>query len=273
MRARRNRQERKGPGRTPSVRHPTVRAARLAARVAELEAELRARDDFLAVVAHELRNPMTPISARLELLVGKARDTGDATPPGLVQGLEALERLVNAYLRRATLFLEAAHIGSGRLRLRTAEVDLSSLVQRVATNMLPLAEGAGCPFRIAVADGVAARCDAVAVEQILENLLSNAIRYGSGHPIEIAFAGNGQMAELSVRDQGIGIADCDQPLIFERFRQSQQTKPTGGFGVGLWVTGQLVRAMHGDIHVSSSPGAGSIFTATWPLWPADAENG
>jgi two-component system OmpR family sensor kinase len=238
MRARRKRLERTVAGRMSSAQNPTVREGRLAARVAELEAELRARHDFLAIAAH-------------------------AAP----------QRLVNAYVRRSTLFLEVARIGSGKLRLQTAEVDLSALIRRVTTNMLPLAERAGCRVRTVVEDEVAARCDPVAVEQIFENLLSNAIRYGPGKPIEIVFASDGKFAELSVRGHGVGIANSDQSLIFERFRQSRRVRPQGGFGIGLWVAHQLVRAMHGDISVSSNPGAGSIFTVTWPLRPAGAEDG
>jgi len=172
MKIRRKRQDRTAVGRIPSAKGPTVREAVLAARVADLEAELRARDDFLAIAAHELRNPMTPISARLELLLARARDTSGGVPAGLVHGLELLEGLVNAYLRRATTLLEVARASSGKLNLQTAEVDLSALIRQVTTNMLPLAESAGCQVRITVEDGVSALCDPMAIEQILENLLS-----------------------------------------------------------------------------------------------------
>jgi len=119
---------------------------------------------------------------------------------------------------------------------------------------------------------VSARCDPMAVEQILENLLSNAIRFGPGRPVEVSLASDGESARLSVRDEGVGISDCDQTLIFERFHRSHRAKPNGGFGVGLWVTRQLVRAMGGEIKVSSSPGAGSAFTVRLPLRPGGAEH-
>jgi signal transduction histidine kinase len=183
MQIRRKRQDRAAVGRTPPAEGPTVRETALAARVAELEAELRARDDFLAIAAHELRNPMTPISARLELLLARARHMPGGVPAGLVHGLELLQGLVNAYLRRATTLLEVARANSGKLNLQAAEVDLSALVRQVTANMLPLAEGAGCQVRINVEDGVSALCDPMAVEQILENLLSNAIRFGPGRPV------------------------------------------------------------------------------------------
>ena len=106
MKIRRKRQRRTAVGRIPRAKRPRVREAVLAARVAKLEAELLARDDFLAIAAHELRNPMTPFGARLELLLARARDVSGGVPAGLVHGLELLEGLVNAYLRRATTLLE-----------------------------------------------------------------------------------------------------------------------------------------------------------------------
>jgi signal transduction histidine kinase len=272
MRIRRKRQERAAVGRMPAAHAPTVRETALAARVAELEAELRARDDFLAIAAHELRNPMTPISARVELLLTKTRHMVDGVPAGLVQSLETLERLVNAYLRRATTLLEVARVNSGKLKLQTAEVDLSALVRQATANISPLAEGAGCEIRTAIDDGVTAQCDEMAVEQILENLLSNAIRYAPGQPVDVEFASDGEMARLSVRDHGAGISDRDKALIFERFWHAHQPRPNGGFGVGLWITRQLVRAMRGEISVSSTPGAGSLFTVKWPLRPGGGQD-
>jgi signal transduction histidine kinase len=274
MRMWRKRRERTAAGRMHSANGANGAArqeAALTARVAELEAELRARDDFLAIAAHELRNPMTPISARVELLLLKARHMSEDVPAELMQGLEHLDRLVSAYLRRATALLEVARVSSGKLDLQTADVDLSALIRQVTMNMAPLAECADCRIRITVEDGVSARCDSMAIEQILENLLSNAIRFGAGQPVEIAFASDGEVAELSVRDRGIGISDREQALIFERFRRSGRVKPNGGFGVGLWITRELVRAMQGEISVFSNPGAGSTFTVRLPLTPSGAE--
>jgi signal transduction histidine kinase len=131
MRIRRKRQDRTAVGRTPPAKGPTVRETALAARIAELEAELRARDDFLAVAAHELRNPMTPISARLELLLARARHMSEGVPAGL----------------------EVARASSGKLNLQITAVDLSTLIRQVIANMLPLADSAGCQVRITVEDG------------------------------------------------------------------------------------------------------------------------
>src|SRR3954452_19543903 len=89
-------------------------------RVAELEAEIRARDDFLAIAAHELRNPMTPIAGRVELLLKLARRASDRVPPEILSGLERSEFLVDAYVRRATTFLDISRISSRNLQLTLA---------------------------------------------------------------------------------------------------------------------------------------------------------
>jgi signal transduction histidine kinase len=272
MRFRQQRQNASSAGLTPSANGATSRETALAARVAELEDELRARDDFLAIAAHELRNPMTPISARLELLLTKAHRMPDRVSAVLLKDLEHLERLVSEYLRRATTLLDVARVSSGKFDLQTFEIDLSAVIRQVAINMEPLAECAGCRIRIAVEDGVSARCDPMAIEQILENLLSNAIRFGAGQPVEVGFVSDGGLARLSVRDRGIGISDHEQGLIFERFRRSGPVRPNGGFGVGLWITRQLVRAMQGEIDVSSKPGGGSTFIVRLPLSPGDKDH-
>jgi signal transduction histidine kinase len=116
MRTRQKRQGRmptakKTPVKDSPVRSPqATREAALQARIAELEGELQARDDFLAIAAHELRNPMTPISAHVELLLARARHMPELVSNGIVQGLERLERLVDAYLRRTTILLEVSRI-------------------------------------------------------------------------------------------------------------------------------------------------------------------
>jgi two-component system OmpR family sensor kinase len=253
--------------RTTAVHSPakSIREAALETRVGELEEQLQARDDFLALAAHELRNPMTPISAQVELLLAKAPENTRSAPAGLVQGLKRLETLVDAYLRRATLLLEVCRVRSGNLRLQIEEVDLSALVRKVTSNLTPLAERAGCSIHLTLEEGIVARCDAMATEQVLENLLSNAVRYGPGHPIAVTAAKDRDVARLSVRDEGVGIAEPDQSQIFEPFRTVRRSSSNGGFGVGLWVTQRLVNAMQGKIAVSSTPGAGSTFAVKLPV--------
>lgn len=248
-------------------RDPRWRCSTLQSRIAELEAEIRARDDFLAIAAHELRNPMTPIAAWIELLSNVARREAARVPPEILTGLARLEGLVDAYVRRATTFLDMSRISSKNLQLDFSEVNLSAVLKQAIAAISPAGQSAGSRINFDIQEHVIVTLDRTAVEQIIENLLSNAIRYGAGEPIHISLvSGNGRV-ELTVRDHGIGIAPADQHRIFEQFQRAAESKSDGGFGVGLWITRQLVMAMEGEISVTSDLGVGSTFTVVLPLNP------
>src|ERR1044071_6630089 len=115
---------------------PMSREVALEAELIEARAQLRARDEFLAIAAHELRNPMTPIAAWVELLIAQARRQSSHISPETLRGLERLEYLVNAYIRRATTLLDVSRINTGNLCLTPAEINLSSLVQETVSAMI-----------------------------------------------------------------------------------------------------------------------------------------
>jgi two-component system, OmpR family, sensor kinase len=109
--------------------------------------------------------------------------------------------------------------------------------------------------------------DRLRVEQVVTNLLSNAIKYGEGLPIEILLEGDDRTVCLSVKDHGIGIEPEHQDRLFERFERAVTRPQYGGFGLGLWITRQIVHAMEGHIAVESRPGEGSTFRVTLPRQP------
>jgi len=107
--------------------------------------------------------------------------------------------------------------------------------------------------------------DPVAAEQVAENLVSNAIKFGAGKPVTIALRSDGRTARLAVRDRGIGISAQDRARIFGRFERAVANREQGGFGVGLWLVNRLVVAMGGTVAVESAPGEGSTFTVALPI--------
>jgi two-component system, OmpR family, sensor kinase len=252
-------------GRDQQPRRRTHSETALTSRLAELEAEIRARDEFLAVAAHELRNPMTPIAAWVELLSNLSRREAGRIPPEILRGLERLEYLVDAYIRRATTLLDVARISSQDLQLSFTHVDLSSQVRNSVAAITPAAHNARSCISLEIQENLVGDLDQTAVEQIIENLLSNAVRYGAGGPIEVTLVRSVNAARLSIRDHGIGISECDQVRIFEKFQRAATSRSDGGFGVGLWITRQLVLAMRGEISVTSALGLGSTFTVVLPL--------
>jgi signal transduction histidine kinase len=232
--------------------------------IRELNAAVAARDDFIAIVGAELRNPMGAIAVTASNMIYKAKREQDL-PPWLEPRLLTLERQTRSFLRRATTLLDVSRLATGNLHVERDLVSLSDIVSDVARELATEAERAGCVLRLSIQPGVVGMWDRTALEQVTINLMSNAIRYGAGRPVETCVTSVGEHATLEVRDHGAGISEVDRSRIFERFERAlvpRGSKP--GFGLGLWITRQLVVAHHGEITIESQPGVGSVFTASLP---------
>ncbi|WP_244539280.1 HAMP domain-containing sensor histidine kinase [Methylobacterium sp. 174MFSha1.1] len=240
-------------------------AAALRREVASLRRALAERDAFLAGVAHELRNPMTPILGQVERLLGAAQR--EAPEGRVAQGLAQLRWLVERYVRRATTLLDVSRAQTGQLALLAAPVPLAEVVQEVVAALTPMAAHAGSTIAVAVPEDLVLACERLALDQILDNLVTNAIKYGDGSAITVSGLRDGAVARIRVSDRGIGIAQGDQARIFERFERAvgdPAAAPTG-FGVGLWLVRRLAEAMGGGVALDSRPGDGATFTVTLPL--------
>src|SRR4029077_1238990 len=249
---------------------PRSQHARL---VAELTRAVHARDAFIAIAAHELRNPMTPILGYVEHILSVGRRPESECPEAIIVALERLAGLIGEYIKRATTLLDISRITAGKLRAELSVVDLSRMMRQAVHRHRAGAERSGCRLEPSIEGEVSGLLDKLAVEQIADNLLSNAVKYGAGEPIGGSLVRNGTAARLTVQDHGIGISQADQARIFGAFERAVTRRDHGGFGVGLWVTRQLVDAMHGEVHVPSRPAEGSTFTVTLPLLPTYGTHG
>jgi len=243
---------------------PLSQHARL---VAELTQAVHARDSFIAIAAHELRNPMTPILGYVEHILSVGRRPESGCPEGIIVALERLVGLIDEYIKRATTLLDISRITAGKLRAELSMVDLSAMMRQAVHRHRAGAERSGCRLDSSIECEVSGLLDQLAVDQIADNLLSNAVKYGAGEPIEVSLVRNGTEARLTVQDHGSGISEEDQARIFGAFERAVTRREQGGFGIGLWVVRQLVEAMHGEIHVTSRPAEGSTFIVTLPLSP------
>ncbi|MBY0298543.1 MAG: HAMP domain-containing histidine kinase [Methylobacterium sp.] len=244
--------------------------AALRREIAALQGALAEQDAFLTGIAHELRNPMTPILGQVERLLAAAEaDVEGAPPPSprLVQGLARLKWLVDRYIRRATTILDVSRAQAGRLVLDRVPVRLAEVASEVAAGLEPLAAHAGSTITVRVPDELLLACERVALDQILDNLVTNAIKYGDGRPIVIEAERAGGSGVIRVIDQGIGIAPGDHERVFARFEQAHRPEAEirTGFGVGLWLVRRLAEAMGGGVTLRSGTGEGSTFTVTLPL--------
>ena len=238
--------------------------------VGTLREALRARDDFIAIAAHELRNPMTPILAVAELALQAAREAEDTCPARITVLLERMQLFVRDFVQRSTRLLEVPRIEAGMPPPTCAPTDLSALVRTVADRYASVAARGCSPIRCEIEDGLHGVLDRVAVEQAIENLLSNAIKFGAGKPLSIRLRSDGARARIEVEDHGAGMSAEQQAGLFGPFAPTVARHRGGGFGIGLWRTNRLVSSMGGDIAVASREGAGSCFTVTLPLVPSRA---
>jgi two-component system, OmpR family, sensor kinase len=230
--------------------------------IEELRETISARDDFLAVATHELRNPLTPILLCLQL-IRTAEESKDHAK--VIEELDRLERQIKHFIARANILLEVAQIASGKFHLDPSKLNLSELIAELVNDYIPLAVRSGSTLSVSVQNGVIAVLDRTAVSGIVENLLSNAIKYGQGKPIEITLTATAEMVRITVRDNGIGIDEKDKARIFDRFERVVGRQVQSGFGIGLWLSRSYAELMGGSITVFGEPSAGSLFTVSLPI--------
>ena len=222
---------------------------------------IRERDEFMLVAGHELRTPLAALSLHHEALMM----TRDGTPLDKVRERGVKLRSQSERLGRLVEdLLDVSRLSAGRLTLDPEELDLGELVREVVDRMRDELERAHSPVTLDV-DQVRGRWDRARIDQIVTNLVGNALKYGRGSPIEVRVKRVGDLANIIVADHGIGIAAEDQPRIFQRFERAVSSRKFGGLGLGLWITSQLVEAHRGTIAVASEPGKGATFTVTLPL--------
>lgn len=234
----------------------------LRAEVARLNAQITARDNLLAVAAHELRNPMHTLLllTRAALSMARRGQVEEVTTK-----LERIRHVVDTYVKRATLLLDSARLEAGAWTADRNEFDLCDVVRDITASYEPEAQYAGSTITLQLPPSVRGAWDRLAVEQVVANLISNAIKYGDGNPIHVSLDVEGSSARLAVQDQGTGIPLPDQVRIFERFQQAIGSgQRRSGFGIGLWLVKSLVEAHGGKVALDSQPEQGSVFTVLLP---------
>ncbi|WP_207483295.1 hybrid sensor histidine kinase/response regulator [Arenibaculum pallidiluteum] len=249
-----------GPDR--EVRRGMKENGRTTETVDDLREAVEARDAFIAVTAHELRNPIFALA----LLVDQAQKAAIVEGAGkTAERLELVRLALDSYVARATTLLDVSRVNAGAMHLDIEEVDLAAILRQVVGTHAPHAKLNETSLHLDAPEHLRGCWDRLAVEQVAANLVSNAIKYGAGDPVDIVLAEEEGEARLVVRDRGIGIAPEDQQRIFERFERVAVRSARSGFGVGLWLVRRLVEAHGGTITIESVPGEGSTFTVGLPL--------
>jgi two-component system, OmpR family, sensor histidine kinase MtrB len=227
-----------------------------------LDLKRRGQLAFLASLAHDIRNPLSAMSVGLGLL---ADDRPEVTPARRRRSVELLRRQIDRLGRLAGDLSDAAQFEAGVLELRRQALDLRGVVRDVCDTFTQVSDAHQLVTRVSD-EPVMVFGDPVRFDQMLTNLVSNAIKYSpGGGRVEVTLAAEAEQVRLRVADQGQGIAPADQPLVFEPFHRGQGARDAvEGSGLGLFITRQIVLAHGGWLELSSTPGEGSTFTVVLP---------
>ena len=236
----------------------------LGAVIEERRQAVRLRDDFLFIASHELKTPLTALQLSLQNYARLMKRQGITTDPALTRKLDAVHVQIDRLGKLVENLLDVSRISGNKLTLELGRVDLSAITHDVLHRFDEQAQRAGCALTEHIDSPALGEWDAQRMEQVIINLVTNAIKYGAGKPIDVTVEADSMTARLLVRDEGIGIAAHDTERIFNRFERAASPRNYGGLGLGLHITQQIVQAHGGAIHVRSEPGKGTTFTVELP---------
>jgi signal transduction histidine kinase len=243
----------------PKVQH---RALRQRDRYAS--SAMVARDEFLSVASHELRTPLTSLRLEVGNLLRLARRNELRADARLVARVEKIDAHTARLHRLIDELLDASRIAAGRLELELEEVDLAEVAEEVGLRFRDEAARLGSVLGVRAPMAAVGYWDRGRVDQVISNLVANAIKYGEGKAIEVIVETTDDRAVVVVRDNGVGIALPDHERIFGRFERAVSSRNYGGIGIGLWTVKQIVDALVGTVTVDSQPGMGATFTVALP---------
>ncbi|HTY56361.1 MAG TPA: ATP-binding protein, partial [Candidatus Binataceae bacterium] len=238
----------------------------------ESEKANRAKDDFLAVLSHELRSPLNAIASWAWLL-----QNGNLSPEKSARAIDAIQRNSLAQTRLINDLLDISRIIAGKLSLEFRQVDLSAVIESVLETVRPTAESKRIEILTDISPAVQAPGDALRVGQIIRNLLSNAVKFTPNDgAVSIQLRQNESHNEIIVKDNGVGIDPALLPHVFERFRQgnSSPSRAEGGLGLGLAIAHHLAELHGGTLKAESAGnGLGATFTLALPIdWVSSASS-
>lgn len=221
----------------------------------EARAAVRARDDFLSDASHELNTPLAAVKLQVGRLLRRP-----PPPEEMLERLAVIDKQVDRLAVLVHELLDVSRLRAGRFELERTDTDLAALVRDVAERL----DSTRLVLSLAPARG---HWDQSRLEQVLTNLMSNALKYGENRPVEVVLERSHRSDEVvfTVRDQGIGVAEQDQARIFDRFERAASGQRFSGLGLGLWISRRIIEAHGGTIAVESRVGQGATFTVRLPL--------
>ncbi|MGD0530336.1 MAG: PAS domain-containing sensor histidine kinase [Polyangiaceae bacterium] len=231
-------------------------------RLAQAREAVRLRDEFLSIASHELRTPLTALDLQVQSLADR---TGQLDPRVATK----IQRIRKSSVRLQALveaLLDVSRLATGRFTINRTDADLVELVVEVADRLAEAAAAAGCQVtvekRAAHARG---RVDTMRVDQVVSNVLENALKFGAGKPVRVVVDTEGSDAVVTVIDHGPGIREEDRERIFGRFERAAPSRHFGGLGLGLYVSREIVTAHGGSIVAGADGEGGARITIRLPM--------
>lgn len=236
----------------------------------EIATAIRARDSFFMVAGHELRTPLACLHLQIEVLNWELKNNHPTAfaDENVMQGLrKQQEHIFRVSQIVDNILSEARSSKKSELSLQSESMDLQELIRDILDRIRVAADAQSTSIEIAYSEKVVGFWDRSRIEQVIINLLTNALKYGNRKPIALELRKMDRLAVFTVRDQGIGIAPEFQDRIFEQFERVINSQRITGMGIGLYISRKITRAHGGDITVRSELGQGAEFTMKLPLAP------
>ncbi|MES2525617.1 MAG: ATP-binding protein [Bdellovibrionota bacterium] len=236
-------------------------------RTKELQNLIRSRDEFLSIAGHELKTPITSLKMQLQM-TGKSIDVEKNSAPAPEKLAQVVSKSLGQVDKLSKLvedLLDVSRLNAGKMTYAMEEMDLSATTREVLERLSPQIASSKSSIELHITKPVLIKGDKFRIEQVITNLLTNCFKYGEGKPVLIDISSDKADAIVTVSDQGLGIAENKQSLIFNRFERAISSDNVSGLGLGLYITKMIVDAHGGNIQLKSELGHGSKFMVRLPL--------
>ncbi|MEJ2879765.1 ATP-binding protein [Pedobacter sp. GR22-6] len=229
--------------------------------ISAIKKEEQRKNDFIAIVSHELKTPLTSLNAHIQLLQRKNRGVGDSFTDG---SLDMAGKQVKKMTAMINGFLDVSRLESGTILLKQTDFMLNDLIENAVAEVSMMHTSHTIQYQNKIQ--VPVRADYEKMGNVISNLLSNAIKYAPMNPnIEVSCEILNDVARVSVKDEGIGVGSKDIRRLFERFYRVETGSHISGFGIGLYLSAEIIEKHHGRIWAESEQGKGATFFFELPL--------